>query len=93
MKWGVPYTGFLVNGLVTTLVVMFIIGTPPGALIGVGIHLAMRELCRNNPHFFHKWHLWYKTRSRAMTIHLWGGSRLQPSKLRTRKAEDMRVCL
>jgi type IV secretion system protein VirB3 len=91
MKWGVPYKGFILNGAVTTVIVMLFIQSPPGYLLGVGIHLAMRELCRTDPHFFHKWSLWMKTRAKAMTVHVWGGSCLQPSYSKIKAASEMRV--
>jgi len=93
MKWGVPYQGFLINGAITTVVVMLLIQSPPGYLLGVGIHLAMRELCRTNPHFFHKWSLWGKTRARSMTMHVWGGSRLQPTYSTVKRAAEMPISM
>jgi type IV secretion system protein VirB3 len=91
MRWGVPYEGFLANGLITTVVVMLFIQSPPGYLLGIGVHLVMRELCRTNPHFFFKWKLWGKTKARSTSGPIWGGSRLQPTFSRTKKAAHMPI--
>jgi len=91
MKLGVPYQGYIVNGLVTTVIVMFFIQVPPGYLLGVGVHLAMRELCRTNPHFFHKWQLFFMTKMRSPTGQIWGGSRLQPNHAQIKRATELQV--
>jgi len=91
MKWGVPFEGFLLNGLVTTVIVMLFIQSPPGYLLGVLVHLVMRELCRTNPHFFFKWKLWLSTKAKSTSGPLWGGSRLQPTYSKVKKAADMPI--
>jgi type IV secretion system protein VirB3 len=89
MKWGVPWDGIRANAVLTTIVTVFIIHSPPGFLIGIGVHFALRELCRIDPHFFHRWKLYFTTKARSKTKSLWGGSRLQPSPDRVRSAADM----
>ena len=88
-KWGVPFQGFVANAALTSGVTVFIIHSPPGFLLGVLVHFALRELCRVDPHFFGKWQLWGTTKARSLTKHVWGGSRLQPSPTRVRKAAEM----
>jgi type IV secretory pathway VirB3-like protein len=93
-KWGVPYDGLRVNAFVTLIVTTVIIKQPPGFLIGIAIHMGMRELCRLDPHFFHKWKLYYRTKMMSMmTSSLWGGSRLDPSPARIGKATEIRSSL
>ena len=82
--------GFVVNFVVTSFITMIIIGRPPGFLLGIGVHFAMRELCRVDPHFFHRWTLFFQTKARSLTKHVWGGSRLQPSQAWARKSIDVR---
>lgn len=79
MRWGVPFEGFVANALLTGGVTVFIIGSPPGFLIGIFVHLALRELCRIDPHFFGKWRVFLNTKAKSRTGMIWGGSRLQPS--------------
>ena len=93
VKWGVPTEGFVVNFFVTFAVTVFLIHRPPGFLLGVFVHFALRELCRVDPHFFWRWRQFFQTKARSTTGALWGGSRLQPSPVRTRRAADMRVSL
>jgi type IV secretion system protein VirB3 len=84
MKWGVPFEGFIMNAVVTSVVTVFIIHQPPGFLLAVVVHLALRELSRTDPHFFHRWRLWLKTKAKSATAAAWGGSKLQPTFTRTR---------
>ncbi len=93
MKWGVPYEGFVVNAFVTGFVTTMIIHQPPGFLLGIGIHMGMRELCRVDPHFFHKWKIWLQTKGKSKTQTLWGGSRLDPSPTRNTRATEVRSSL
>jgi len=81
-KWGVPFDGFVANGIITSAVTVLIIHSPPGFLLGVVIHFGLRELCRVDPHFFRKWRLFAETKMRSRTGVIWGGSRLQPSPYR-----------
>jgi type IV secretion system protein VirB3 len=90
VKWGVPFEGFAVNFVVTSFLTMLVIHRPWGFAIGVAVHFGMRELCRVDPHFFRRWSLYFQTKARSLTKHLWGGSRLQPSQTWTHKAIDMR---
>lgn len=92
-KWGVPYDGLRVNAIVSLIVALVIIGKPPGLLIFVGIHMAMRELNRVDPHFFHKWRLYCQTKMKSGTSHLWGGSRLDPSPTHILTAAEVRSSL
>ena len=89
MKWGVVWAGFRWNAILTVLVTVVIIGSPPGFLIGVLIHFALRELCRVDPHIFRKLHLFQATKLRSMTGVIWGGSRLQPTHQRLRSASEV----
>lgn len=92
--WGVPYQGFVVNAFITGLVTTMIIRQPPGFLLGIIVHMGMRELCRIDPHFFHKWKLYFQTKMQSSrTVHLWGGSRLDPSPTRITKATELRSSL
>jgi type IV secretion system protein VirB3 len=93
MKWGVPFEGFVANAVGTALFAVVIIGSPPGFLVGFLVHFALRELCRIDPHFFHKWKLFFNTKMRSRTGALWGGSRLQPSIVNLRKAQDVDSCV
>jgi type IV secretory pathway VirB3-like protein len=90
VKWGVPYAGFVVNFVVTSFITMIIVGRPPGFILGIAVHFGMRELCRVDPHFFRRWQLYFQTKARSLTKHLWGGSRLQPSQAFSRRATDVR---
>ena len=92
-KLGVPYEGFVVNAFVTCFVTLMIIHQPPGFLLGVAIHMGMRELCRTDPHFFHKWKIWLNTKAKSKTQTLWGGSRLDPSPTRIATAAEVRSSL
>jgi type IV secretion system protein VirB3 len=89
VKWGVPFEGFVANAGLTAGVTVFVIHSPPGFLLGVLVHFALREVCRINPHFFWQWRLWGATKAKSLTRHIWGGSRLQPSPTRVRKAAEM----
>jgi type IV secretion system protein VirB3 len=90
VKWGVPFPGFVVNFVLTAFITMIVIGRPWGFALGIAVHFAMRELCRVDPHFFHRWTLFFQTKARSLTKHLWGGSRLQPAQTWIRKAIDVR---
>lgn len=92
-KWGVPWDGIRANAAFTMIVTVFIVHSPPGFLLGVGVHFALRELCRVDPHFFYRWKLFFTTKARSTTKAIWGGSRLQPSPSRTRRAADVRSSL
>lgn len=92
-KFGVPYDGLRVNAFVTLVITTIIIHQPPGFLIGIAIHMGMRELCRVDPHFFHKWKLYARTKMISGNAHLWGGSRLDPSPIRITKATEIRSSL
>lgn len=89
MKWGVPFDGFVANAVLTSSVTVFLIHSPPGFFLGIGIHFALRELCRVDPHFFGKWRLFLNTKARSRTGVVWGGSRLQPSPSRIRNAREV----
>jgi type IV secretory pathway VirB3-like protein len=86
---GVVFEGHVTNCIVTAGVTIFVIHSPPGFLLGVLVHFAMREVCRSNPHFFWQWRLYLATKAKSLTKHIWGGSRLQPSPIRVRKAAEM----
>lgn len=92
-KWGVPYDGLRVNAAVTLFIATVIISSPFGLALGVGIHMGMRELCRIDPHFFHKWKIWLETKGKSKTQTLWGGSRLNPSPTRITSASEIRSAL
>jgi type IV secretory pathway VirB3-like protein len=92
-KWGVPYDGLRVNAFLTLVLTTLIIQQPPGLLVGVAIHMGMRELCRIDPHFFRKWRIWMETKGKSKTYHLWMGSRLDPSVTRVTKANEIRSSL
>jgi len=91
VKWGVPIEGLLVNGALTAVVTCFIVRAPPGMVLFVPIHFAMRELCRTDPHFFFRWRQWFATKAKSglAVRQLWGGSQLQPSVNIVKKAADM----
>ncbi len=89
MKWGVPFDGFVANAVLTSSVTVFLIHSPPGFFLGIGIHFALRELSRFDPHFFGKWRLFLNTKARSRTGVVWGGSRLQPSPSRIRNAREV----
>lgn len=89
-KWGVPWEGFIANGILTGAITVLIVQSPPGFLLGIFVHFGLRELCRVDPHFFVKWTIWLQTKARSTTGIIWGGSRLQPSPLQVRKAVNMR---
>jgi len=89
MRWGVVDDGFKVNVVFTGLLTCFVIRQPTGFLLGGLVHLTLRELCRIDPHFFRRWSLYLQTKARSLTKHVWGGSRLQPSHVRIRKAAEM----
>jgi len=91
MWWGVPHEGFLANALVTCAVAVLVSHSPPGFLIGVLVHFALREVCRADPHFFRKWTLWMRTKARSTSVVTWGGSRLQPSPVRIRSPQQVRT--
>jgi type IV secretion system protein VirB3 len=93
MKWGVPYDGFLANAMISGFATVFIIGKPPGLLICLAVHYAMRELCRYDPHIFRKLRLFFQTKMRSRTGAVWGGSRLDPSPARIRRPADLRAAL
>jgi type IV secretory pathway VirB3-like protein len=88
MKWGVPFEGFVVNSVISLFVAVLIIGSPVGFVLGLIVHMIMRELCRVDPHFFHKWRMFSETKMRSMTGAVWGGSRLQPAPSRVRRPGD-----
>src|ERR1700744_6287749 len=83
MRWGVVFEGFLANAFITAFITFFIIHRPPGFLLGVVIHFVLREVCRNDPHFFWRWRLFLQTKLRSTTGAIWGGSRLQPAPSKT----------
>lgn len=93
MKFGVPWDGIKLNAGVTSVVTFVIIGNPLGFFLGVAFHMALRELTRIDPHFFQKGKLLLKTKMKSVTGHIWGGSRLQPSPARVRRAAEMRSSL
>ena len=96
MKWGVAFNGFLLNAIVTFTVTVLIVQEPTGFLIGIAVHLALRELCRIDPHFFGKYSLWSQTKmfsTFSTSILIWGGSRLQPSPACIRLPTQIRSCL
>ena len=92
MKWGVTYDGLKANFIVTLLITTIIIQNPLGFCVGGAVHMAFRELCRIDPHFFRKWSLYYRTKAMARTGTRWGGSRLQPNSDRV-SAKTVRIGL
>ena len=92
-KWGVPWDGIKANAVFTMGLTTLIIHNPLGFGIGVAVHFALRELCRTDPHFFWRWRLFFETKARSRTKAFWGGSRLQPSPTRTRRAATLRSSL
>lgn len=96
LKWGVPWTGFRLNFLMTAVFAFLVWGSPAGFLLGIGVHLGLRELTRIDPHFFGKWSLWFNTKAIStisMEPLIWGGSMLWPSPPRIRRAELMPSCI
>jgi type IV secretory pathway VirB3-like protein len=91
MWWGVPHEGFMANALLTCAIAILVFHSPLGFLIGILVHLALREVCRVDPHFFRKWTLWMQTKARSTSSMTWGGSRLQPSPLRTRSMKGLKT--
>jgi type IV secretory pathway VirB3-like protein len=91
-RWGVPFDGFVANTAGTTILTLAIIHRPPGFLIGVVVHFALRELFRADPHFFVKARVWQETKFKSFgrTL-LWGGSYLAPSHDRIRSAREMSI--
>ena len=89
MKWGVPFDGFVVNGVASLVFGIAVVGSPIALFIGLPVHFALRELCRVDPHFFHKWKMFLETKMKSRTGSLWGGSRLQPSSSRMRRSSDI----
>jgi type IV secretion system protein VirB3 len=89
--FGVPWDGFVANIGVTFFVTVAIVHSPPGFLLGIGVHFALRELCAIDPHFFGKWKLFFNTKMKSTTGIVWGGSRLQPSPLRIKNSSEMRT--
>jgi type IV secretion system protein VirB3 len=92
MKLGVTYDGLKANFIVTLLITTIVIQNPLGFCVGAAVHMAFRELCRIDPHFFRKWSLYYRTKAMAQTGPRWGGSRLQPSPDRI-SAKTVRIAL
>lgn len=92
MKWGVPYEGLRINAGITIAFTIIVVRNPTGFLIGIGIHMAMRELAREHPFIFHKLNLWSRTKLKSTTAFLWGGSRLQPTPHRPQPTE-IRSCV
>jgi type IV secretory pathway VirB3-like protein len=93
MKWGVPFEGYCANVAITTIFTTGVMGNPMYWLIGVAVHFVMKEKAARDPHFFHLWRLFFETKMRSMTGHIWGGSRLQPAPSFATKASDMAVSL
>jgi type IV secretion system protein VirB3 len=93
MKWGVPWDGVVVNAVATTVITIFVFGSPLGFSLFFAMHMGMRELCRVDPHFFYKWRLWSMTKAKSTTGNLWGGSRLQPSPSKIKRPTEVRSCL
>lgn len=89
MKWGVPFEGYVANLALTTVFAAGVMGNPCYFLVGVAVHFVMREKAKTEPHFFHLWRLWFETKARSITAHVWGGSRLQPSPAWARSARDI----
>lgn len=92
-KWGVPYEGFVVNAVITCALALLVFSQPPYLGLFPFIHVGMRELCRIDPHFFHKWKIWLQTKGKSKTQKLWGGSRLNPSPTRITNAAEVRSSL
>ncbi len=90
MKWGVPFIGLCWNTAITVVFAAGIWGNPTGFLIWPAVHAVMRAKAAIDPHFFHLWTIWFRTKARSMTGHVWGGSRLQPSPTYLRNAREMR---
>jgi type IV secretory pathway VirB3-like protein len=91
-RWGVPFDGFVANTFGTTILTLAIIHRPPGFLIGVVVHFALRELFRVDPHFFVKARVWQATKFKSFGRTLpWGGSYLAPAHDRIRSAKEMQV--
>jgi type IV secretion system protein VirB3 len=93
MKWGVPFEGYCANVAMTTIFTTGIMGNPLYFSVGVVVHFVMKEKAARDPHFFHLWWLFFSTKMRSMTGHIWGGSRLQPAPAFATKASDMAVSL
>jgi type IV secretory pathway VirB3-like protein len=91
-RWGVPFDGFVANTVGTTVLTLAIIHRPPGFLIGVVVHFALRELFRIDPHFFVKARVWHATKFKSFgrTL-LWGGSYLAPAHHRIKSAKELQV--
>jgi type IV secretion system protein VirB3 len=79
MKWGVPFEGLCANIAFSTTLATAVFGNPLYWSIGLAVHMVMRAKTAKDPHFAHLWRLYFETKMRSLTRHIWGGSRLQPS--------------
>lgn len=93
MKWGVPFEGWCLNVAATTVFTAGIMGNPLYFGVGVAVHFVMRAKASQDPHFFHLWRLWFDTKARSITKHLWGGSRLQPTPSFACRTEEVAICV
>lgn len=93
MKMGVTYEGWRANVILTVLATVIVVQNPLGFATGIAVHFILRELCRVDPHFFRRWTLFSRTKMRSATRAIWGGSRLDPSRIRATRAAEVMTCV
>lgn len=75
--WGVPYTAFVIEFMVTTLVFLAI-GNPLYLLLGAPIHGVLYAISASNPKAFGALLIWIATIGRCRTSRFWGAASFAP---------------
>jgi type IV secretion system protein VirB3 len=75
--WGVPYTAFVIEFMVTTLVFLAV-GNPLYLLLAVPVHGVLYAISASNPKAFEALYIWSKTIGRCRNNRFWGAASFAP---------------
>ncbi|WUR13799.1 type IV secretion system protein VirB3 [[Empedobacter] haloabium] len=75
--WGIPYTAFVIEFMVTTLVFLAV-GNPLYLLLAAPIHAVLYAITASNPKAFDGMMMWLKTVGRCRNNRFWGAASFSP---------------
>lgn len=79
--WGIPYTAFVVEFMVTTLIFLAV-GNPLYLLLAAPIHGVLYLISAHDPGVFSSILVWMKTIGRSRNSRFWGAASFSPLPMR-----------
>jgi type IV secretion system protein VirB3 len=76
--WGIPYTAFVINFMVTATVFLAV-GNPLYLLLAAPIHGVLYAISANDPGAFEAIFIWVKTLGRCRNTRFWGAASFAPA--------------